>query len=106
MTSNQQLVIFIGPPGAGKGSISQLCVQAFGWKQLSTGYLCRKHINEQTEIGKEIDFSIKSGKLVSDRLIVTLVEQWLADPSQHESPIILDGFPRNIAQAEALHEII
>jgi len=105
-TKNKQLVIFIGPPGSGKGSLSQLCVQSFGWKQLSTGSLCRKHIKEQTEIGKQIDFSIKSGKLISDDLIVGMVEQWLVESTGDASYIILDGFPRNVGQAEALHDIL
>ncbi len=104
--ATRQLVIFLGPPGSGKGSLSQLCVESFGWKQLSTGFLCRKHIKEQTEIGKQIDFFIKSGKLISDKLIVDMVEQWLEESTQQDSFIILDGFPRNIVQAEALHEII
>ncbi|MGE0206595.1 MAG: adenylate kinase family protein [Candidatus Babeliales bacterium] len=105
-SGKKQLVVFIGPPGSGKGSLSQLCVQNFGWKQLSTGYLCRKHINEQTEIGQQIDFSIKSGKLVSDSLIVRMVEEWLIEPSLEVPHIILDGFPRNVSQAEALHAMI
>ena len=104
--ATKQLVIFLGPPGSGKGSLSQLCVENFGWKQLSTGYLCRKHIKEQTEIGKQIDFLIKSGKLISDKLIIDMVEQWLQESMRQSSFIILDGFPRNIAQAEAFHEII
>ena len=104
--TKQQLMLFIGPPGAGKGSLSQLCIEDLGWKQLSTGQLCRKHIKEQTEIGKQINFSIKSGILISDSLITNMVEEWLSEPSQQEVPIILDGFPRNRAQAAALQEIV
>ena len=68
---NQQVrdvFIFIGPPGAGKGSLSSLCVNHFEWLQISTGNLCRKHIAEQTKIGKEIDLIIKSGKLINDTI--------------------------------------
>jgi adenylate kinase len=96
----------MGPPGSGKGTLSQLCVQHFGWKQLSTGLLCRKHITEKTEIGQQIDFSIKSGKLVSDSLIIEMVKNWLVNPEQNKSDIILDGFPRNVPQAEALCETL
>lgn len=102
-----QLVIFIGPPGSGKGTLSQLCVDRLGWRQLSTGALFRKHIAEQTPIGKSIDFAIKSGKLVSDELVTSMAIEWLADTFNREkSDIILDGFPRTVAQAAALKEFI
>lgn len=106
MNSKKNLVVFVGPPGSGKGSLSQLCIKNFGWKQLSTGYLCRKHISEKTEIGQQIDFSIKSGKLVTDQLIIDMVEQWLVHDPQRENDVILDGFPRNVAQAEALCDTV
>ena len=51
-------------------------IKTLGWVQLSTGNLCRKHIAEQTEIGKQIDFALKSGKLVSDSLINAMVHDW------------------------------
>jgi adenylate kinase len=102
----QNLVVFMGPPGSGKGSLSQLCVQNLGWVQLSTGHLCRKHISEQTEIGKQIDFLIKSGKLISDELMTNMVAELLFEQNASDKAVILDGFPRNVAQAEALHEII
>jgi adenylate kinase len=101
-----RLFVFMGPPGAGKGSLAQFCVQRFGWKQLSTGALCRKHIAEQTEVGRQIDFAIKSGKLVSDDLITSLVEGWLLDEVRDYKPIILDGFPRTVKQAELLTEAL
>ena len=101
----QDVFIFLGPPGAGKGSLSRLCVKNLGWKQLSTGDLCRKHIQEATLLGKEIDFAIKSGKLVSDSLITEMVIDWLKN--QHNgTPVIFDGFPRTLAQAESLEQII
>jgi adenylate kinase len=100
------LFIFIGAPGSGKGSLSQLCTQEFGWVQLSTGNLCRKHIAEQTDIGKQIDFAIKSGKLVSDNLVTSAVEAWFEDNVDKSSAVILDGYPRTVAQAKALHELV
>lgn len=100
------LFIFIGPPGSGKGSLSQLCIQDFGWIQLSTGNLCRKHIAQQTEIGKQIDFAIKSGKLVSDSLVTSAVESWFAENVESAAGVILDGYPRTVAQAQALHELV
>lgn len=95
----------MGPPGSGKGSLSQMCIQHLGWAQLSTGALLRKHIAEKTEIGRQIDFAIKSGILVSDDLIVKMVEEWLVNHTNNVNAIILDGFPRTLVQAEALYEL-
>jgi len=102
----KQVLVFIGPPGSGKGSLSKLCVQQFGWAQLSTGNLCRQHIAEQTEIGKEIAFAIKSGNLISDNLITSMVQEWLAEKIGTISGIILDGYPRTVAQARAFDEFV
>jgi adenylate kinase len=82
-----------------------MCVEQFGWKQISTGNLCRKHIQEQTEIGKEIDFAIKSGKLISDTLVTQMVADWLREQNGNET-LILDGYPRTVAQAEMLEGLI
>lgn len=102
----QEVFIFIGPPGSGKGSISSLCTKKLGWKQLSTGNLCRKHIAWQTKIGKEIDFAIKSGKLVSDSLITHMVIDWFAQMGDQEGVTILDGYPRTRTQAESFNELL
>jgi len=101
------VALFIGPPGAGKGSLSEYCRRELGWKQLSTGNLLRKHISEQTDLGKQIDLIIKSGKLVPDELINAIVEQWLIESCSHNSTgMILDGYPRTIAQAKSLNALI
>jgi len=102
MSAKNEIFVLVGSPGSGKGSVSHLCIKEFGWEQLSTGDLCRKHIAEQTEIGKEIDFAIKSGKLVSDSIIVDMVNKWLIDQIESGANVLLDGYPRNLAQAEAL----
>jgi adenylate kinase len=101
----RDIVLFLGPPGSGKGTLSQLCVKRLNWKQLSTGNLCRTHIAQATPLGKEIDFAIKSGKLIADSLIIGMVEEWLesADPV---CTIIFDGFPRTVPQAQALHDLV
>lgn len=96
----RNILIFLGPPGAGKGSLSRLCVKRLGWIQLSTGSLLRSHVNSQTEIGKQIDFTIKSGKLISDGLVFKMVEDWLKAKLVDSNKIILDGFPRTVAQAD------
>lgn len=96
----------MGPPGSGKGTLSQLCIDRLGWKQISTGNLCRKHIAEQTEIGKAIDFAIKSGKLVSDDLITQMVIDWFEHSYDHSVPVILDGYPRTEIQAQVFDQFL
>jgi adenylate kinase len=103
---HKQVCIFVGPPGSGKGSLSALCVKQLDFVQLSTGNLCRKHIAEQTTLGKEIDFVIKSGKLISDRLIVDMIVQWFTEHREQVHSIILDGFPRTVAQAQMFEEFL
>lgn len=106
--SEQQLECFVfsGPPGSGKGTVAQQCVQNLGWLQLSTGDLCRKHIAEGTEIGKQIDFAIKSGKLVDDALIIDMVAQWIQEHKNSGKTIIFDGFPRTVVQAQLFIQLI
>lgn len=106
MSLNKEILIFLGPPGSGKGSISELCARNFGWTQLSTGNMCRKHIAEQTQVGKAIDFAIKSGKLVSDELVTSMVEQSLQEYLGKSSVIILDGYPRTVMQARQLAQLL
>lgn len=107
MSLYADVYIFIGAPGSGKGTLSALCVKDLGWERLSTGELCRKHIAEQTHIGQQIDFAIKSGKLVSDDLMTAMVEQWFLTYEKNNEmtenkTIILDGYPRTVAQARSL----
>jgi adenylate kinase len=102
----KDMYIFIGPPGSGKGSLAQLCMQQWGWSKLSTGDLCREHIAQQTEIGKQIDFSIKNGKLITDRLISEMVQAWLKEHYGLMKGLIFDGFPRTASQAEKLEHLL
>ncbi len=100
------IYVFLGPPGVGKGSLSKLCVEKLGWQQLSTGNLCRMHIANQTDIGKKIDFIIKSGKLVPDDVITEMVSDWLIKNYDSNRTIILDGFPRTVIQAKAIDDLL
>ena len=102
----RDIFIFFGPPGAGKGTLSALASSRLGWSFFSTGDACRKHISEGTKIGQSIDFAIKSGKLVSDDLIIQMVEHWLLNDAPKDSNLILDGCPRTLAQAEYLVNLI
>ena len=106
MNQAGKVFIFIGPPGAGKGSLASLCVKYFDWLQISTGNLCRKHIAEQTKIGKEIDLIIKSGKLINDDLITFMVFEWFHENVDKASGIIFDGYPRTVAQAQAFDTML
>jgi adenylate kinase len=102
----RDVFIFIGPPGAGKGSLSNLCVNHFRWLQISTGNLCRKHIAEQTKIGKEIDLIIKSGKLINDDLITSMAFEWFSENIDKAAGIIFDGYPRTVAQAQSFDTML
>jgi len=102
----EKIFIFIGPPGSGKGSLSNLCIQKFGWKQFSTGNLCRKHVAKKTSIGQKIDFAIKSGKLISDDLITQMIIKWFIDQPVSNSTVILDGYPRTVVQAQFFNDFI
>jgi adenylate kinase len=101
-----KVFIFIGPPGAGKGSLASLCVKKFNWLQISTGNLCRKHIAEQTKIGKEIDLIIKSGKLINDDLVSFMVFEWFNENIGKARGIIFDGYPRTVVQAQAFDTML
>lgn len=103
---SQNIIILIGPPGGGKGSLSKLCIENLGWIQFSTGNLCREHIAKQTDIGKKIDLIIKSGKLISDSLIIDMVDEWLTNNLVSENSIIFDGYPRTLVQVKALNDLV
>lgn len=103
------IYIFLGPPGSGKGTLSNLCISRLGWLQFSTGNVCREHIEKKTALGKEIDLILKSGKLISDNIIVEIVDQWLAHKisgANRTLTVVLDGFPRTLVQAVELNRII
>lgn len=94
-------LVLMGPPGAGKGTQGELLAKKLGINTISTGVMLRTAIKEQTEIGKQVDELISSGKLVPDDIMVKLVKERLQNPDC-ENGFILDGFPRTTAQAEAL----
>jgi adenylate kinase len=104
--NKQNVVIFLGPPGSGKGSLSNLAIKNMGFNQISTGNLCRHHIANATDIGKQIDVIIKDGKLISDELITSMVIDWLNQQFEVLKPIILDGYPRTVNQAIALNSFV
>lgn len=106
MKNGSTIYIFIGPPGSGKGTLAQECVRELDWIALSTGALCRQHISKQTEIGKQIDLIIKSGKLISDVLVTSMVDEWLSKQVGKARGIILDGYPRTEQQVMLLFDLL
>lgn len=97
-------IIFLGPPGAGKGTQAQRICNALNIPQISTGDILRRAIKEQTPTGLKAKSYIDAGKLVPDDVIIDIVRDRLAQDDA-QNGYILDGFPRTVPQAEALEGI-
>ena len=97
--------VFLGPPGAGKGTLALEVSKLYDIVHISTGDLFRSSIKNGTELGKKIKAVIESGALVSDDLTVELLKERLKKDDWKKG-FILDGFPRTIAQAEALSHLV
>ena len=98
-------IILLGAPGSGKGTQAKKLMDNFGFPHISTGNLLRQAIAEGTEIGKQAKAIMAAGNLVSDKIVLDLIRVSLDSPSSH-SGFFLDGYPRNIAQAESLDELL
>ena len=94
--------IFMGAPGSGKGTQAEKLVSENGFSHISTGALLRSAVAAGTELGKKVDSVLKAGQLVSDDLMKELLEANV-DLSK---PVIFDGYPRNLAQAKVLEEVL
>jgi adenylate kinase len=97
-------LILFGPPGAGKGTQSELLIKRLEMRQISTGDLFRAAIKNGTPLGKEAKGYIDAGKLVPDSVTIGLVDEVLSQLNGQS--FILDGFPRNVAQADALEAVL
>jgi adenylate kinase len=95
----------LGAPGSGKGTQSQLLVKAYGVPQISTGDLLREAVAKGTELGLRAKAAMDSGKLVDDGTVLGMMRERISQPDAARG-FILDGFPRNIAQAEALETML
>ncbi len=96
-------IILLGAPGAGKGTQAQFLTEAFGIPQISTGDMLRAAIKNGTELGRLAKSFMDEGKLVTDEIIIGLVKERIIQ-DDCENGFLLDGFPRTIAQADALKE--
>ncbi len=94
-------LVFLGPPGAGKGTIAQRLSQKYGLQQISTGDLLRSEVEKGSELGKKVKAVMEKGELVDDETVAALVENKLRELGK-EKGFILDGFPRTIKQASLL----
>ena len=98
-------IILLGPPGAGKGTIAKALTEYDGSVQISTGDILRAAIAAGTELGQQAEAAMKAGNLVTDELIMGIMEQRLQEDDCQQG-YLLDGFPRTIPQAEALRMLL
>ena len=98
-------VVLLGAPGAGKGTQAKMLIEKYKIPQISTGDILRKAVADGTPLGKEAKVIMDQGGLVSDKIVLGLVEERLKQPDT-KNGFILDGFPRNTAQAESLDNIL
>lgn len=98
-------IVMLGAPGSGKGTQTKLVEQTFGAIQLSTGDLLRAAVAAGTVVGKQAQAAMDAGELVSDAIVLTLIRDRLTGKDA-PSAFVLDGFPRNLSQAEALGKLL
>lgn len=97
-------LVLLGPPGSGKGTQGEKLAQTLGVPRISTGDILRRNVADGTELGRKARAYMESGKLVPDEVVIAMTAERLREPDARNG-FVLDGFPRTIAQAEALSKL-
>ncbi|MBI2352692.1 nucleoside monophosphate kinase [Candidatus Dependentiae bacterium] len=105
MKNSNNIFLFVGPPGSGKGTLAHLCVQRYGWEQVSTGNLCRMHIERNSTLGNKIKKVFERGDLISDDIIIEMLQEWMIFQKNMNANIIFDGYPRTGKQIGQLYTL-
>lgn len=100
------IVILFGPPGAGKGTQAQRLCDSLGLCKLSTGDLLRAEAASGSDLGRRVQTIMARGELVSDDIMIAMIRKKIAEERANNRGVVLDGFPRTIAQAEALDAML
>ncbi|MCK4951012.1 MAG: nucleoside monophosphate kinase, partial [Gammaproteobacteria bacterium] len=98
-------VVLLGAPGCGKGTQAKLMVEKYKIPQISTGDLLRAAVAEESALGIQAKAAMDAGQLVSDELVLGMIQERLSEPDTNKG-FILDGFPRNLVQSEALEAML
>lgn len=98
-------LVLVGPPGAGKGTQAAALSEKLAIPHISTGDLFRAHIGDGTELGRRVKQYLDDGELVPDDITIQLVEERLSEPDADQG-FLLDGFPRNVGQADVLSKVL
>jgi adenylate kinase len=99
-------IIFLGPPGSGKGTLAKMLVEKLNFQHIAAGDLLREEVFKKTDLGKEINLYLSEGLLVPDKIIVQLIKNKISSNSRESTDLVLDGFPRSLEQAQALEKML
>lgn len=99
------IIVFLGPPGAGKGTQAELLAERYNLVHIATGDIFRRHMQNNTDLGRKIKEILERGELVPDDITVKIVEQEIKK-HMNDRGVILDGFPRTIVQAKMLDDML
>jgi adenylate kinase len=105
MSEGMRRIVLLGPPGAGKGTQAAMLVDELAIPHVSTGDMLRAAVKAQTPIGKQAKAVMDAGELVNDEIVIGIAEERLSQEDAQQG-FLLDGFPRTIAQAEALEKLL